>query len=154
MTGRRRGVITPVRRRSRPKAEETSDEDAVATVLRDLVEAWNRGDAGVFGGAFGPSATYVTGAGQEVRGRAAIADLVRRARVVVEIVGDVKVQCSGAAGVARFGWTSTGGQRPRRSGTIACALEREGRAWSIRRLTNEERQEWRDHQAGAGRRRR
>jgi uncharacterized protein (TIGR02246 family) len=116
----------------------TGDRSAIAAVVRDLVEAWNRADADGFSGAFANSATYVTGAGEEVRGRAAIAGLVRQAGAGVEIVGRVQVECSGAAGEACFRWTSSGRrQGAARSGTITCALAREGRTWLIRRLTNE-----------------
>jgi len=112
---------------------------AVTVVVRKLVGAWNRGDADAFGRAFARSVRYVTGAGRLVRGRAAIARLVTRSGGKVRIVGEVEVRRRGAAALARFGWCSTSPRGSARSGTIACTLAREGGAWLIHRLTDEER---------------
>ncbi|GAB3310560.1 SgcJ/EcaC family oxidoreductase [Epidermidibacterium keratini] len=47
-------------------------DSAVDTVLDDLVEAWNAGDAERFGALFAPDATYVTYLGIAYQGRDAI----------------------------------------------------------------------------------
>jgi hypothetical protein len=106
--------------------------------VRGLVAAWNRGDAAAFGEAFTRSATYVTGAGRVVRGRAAIAALLAQPAARVRIIGGVDVHRGEEAAVARFGWRSPGPHRSGRGGVITCALARDGTSWLIRRLTNEE----------------
>jgi hypothetical protein len=116
-------------------------------VVRSLVAAWDGGDADGFGAAFARSATYVTGAGRRVRGRSAIADLVRESDGNVRIVGRIAVQSRGTAGTARFRWSLACPRGHARCGVVACAMKREGTTWLIRSLDNQER-------GGARRRRR
>jgi uncharacterized protein (TIGR02246 family) len=107
--------------------------------VRRLVAAWNRGDAHAFGRAFTRSATYVTGAGRIVRGRAAIAALVTQPTGRVKIASEVEVRRWRGAVRARFGWRLTGPSGSVRGGVITCTLAREGTSWLIQRLTNKER---------------
>lgn len=131
----------PVRSKRRPGVDTTDDMSSIATVLQNLVRDWDRRDVAAFGRAFTPSATYATGAGREARGRPAIRDLVKRAEAAVKIVGRIQVRCKGTVGTARFGWCSVERQGSGRRGTVACTLARQGKAWLVRRLTNEERWE-------------
>ncbi len=127
------------RARKRATAGGVCDTRAIAARVRRLVAAWNRGDAHAFGDAFAPSATYVTGVGRTVRGRAAIADLVKQVPGRVRIVGEVEVHRRRGVVQARFGWRAPGPRSSARSGVITCTLAREGTSWRIRRLANEER---------------
>ncbi len=106
-------------------------------VLRTMVAAWNRRDGGAFASTFAPSATYVTGSGQEFRGRDAISGLVKQATASVKIAG-VRVECKAPLGLAEFRWSATRGEGPVRRGVIACVLSREGETWLIQKLANEE----------------
>jgi uncharacterized protein (TIGR02246 family) len=118
-------------------AARLADRHSILEALRAMVAAWNRRDAAAFGGAFGSSGSYVTGAGQEFRGRDAIRGLVKQATANVQITS-VRVQCRGPLGLADVHWSATSG-RGARQGVMACVLSREGEKWLIQKLVNEER---------------
>jgi uncharacterized protein (TIGR02246 family) len=118
-------------------AARLADRTSILEVLRAMVAAWNCRDGAAFAGTFGSSASYVTGAGQEFRGRDAIRGLVKQVTANVQITR-VRVQCKGPLGLADFHWSATGG-RGARQGVMACVLSREGETWLIQKLVNDER---------------
>jgi uncharacterized protein (TIGR02246 family) len=111
---------------------------AIEIALRRLVDAWNRGDAEAFAERFAPDATYTTGAGQSVRGRAGISALVAGGARVALVDGP-SVEREGATARGRFGWTTAGDHVGAvRRGTITCTLVRHGGSWLVESLRNEE----------------
>jgi hypothetical protein len=103
------------------------------SLVRQLVEAWNRGDAPAFAGLFTPGAEYVTAARQRVRGREAIAELVRGAQagVHVAVIGAPSSDGGANAGTVTFRWRAAGPDAPQRQGTITCAVVRSEGRWLI-----------------------
>jgi uncharacterized protein (TIGR02246 family) len=90
----------------------------IEDVLRQLIDAWNRGDAEAFADRFAPDAEYTTGTGQCIRGRAQIAALVV-AGVKVALVDGPSVECDGTTATGRFGWATPDNQAgAARRGTI------------------------------------
>ena len=118
--------------------------DTVDAELRNLaerlVDSWNRGDAPAFARLFTPAAEYVTGAGERIRGREAIAALVERGAFAapVSLVSEPVVRCEGPSARVTFIWSSTGVGGPPRQGRITCACIREGSDWLIDALDNNE----------------
>jgi uncharacterized protein (TIGR02246 family) len=125
----------------------------VAEAIRRLVDAWNRRDADAFGSAFTPTAEYVTGAGQHIRGRESIAALVDRNRDQprLSVVEGPFVDHGGTTAKVRFAWVTAGDARVSRRGTIACTLVWHGKGWLIDALHNEESGGARDSRTRRGR---
>lgn len=100
-----------------------------------LVDSWNRGDGRAFAALFTPAAEYVTGAGERIRGRAAISALVDKAAPVarVSVVGQPAVRCDAGSGEITLMWSSGS-----RRGRITCTCVRQGSGWLIEALNNNE----------------
>jgi uncharacterized protein (TIGR02246 family) len=119
------------------------DADASANQLRELAtllfESWNRGDGQAFGSLFTPAAEYVTGAGQRVRGREAISQLIEQtAGAEVCLDGRPDVECDENRGQLRFAWSEVTASGGSRRGRITCTcILREG-GWLIEALQNDE----------------
>jgi uncharacterized protein (TIGR02246 family) len=120
------------------ESKQRDDEREIEDLVRGLIDAWNNGDADGFAGLFLPSAEYVTGRGQYVRGRDSIAELVRQASAdsPVSLVDGPSIECDRAAGTVRFGWAMAEQGIPARRGVIACALVRQEAGWLIKALHN------------------
>jgi len=116
------------------------DRHAIQHMVLNLIDAWNRGNAQRFAAAFAPSAEYVAGLGQHVRGRDRIAELVVPAHSDprVTMVGRPRIELDGSAGTVRFGWTAAGEGREPRQGFIRCTVVRHVNRWLIERLENDE----------------
>lgn len=119
-----------------------TDTDPVA--LRDLarlvVDAWNRGDARAFASLFTPAAEYVTGAGERLRGRQAISNLVARASPAAQVtmVDEPLAECDAGLGRLGFAWSAPEPNGVPRRGSITCACVRHEGGWLIESLRNEE----------------
>jgi uncharacterized protein (TIGR02246 family) len=113
---------------------------ALMDAVRRLVAAWNRRDAHAFASAFTPDATYVTGGGHRVRGRAPIAALVSgdRGASRIEVVDEPLTEVGRTTATVRFGWSTAGDAGVVRRGTITCTLARRDVGWLIESLHNEE----------------
>ena len=109
-------------------------------VARLLVDSWNRRDAEAFGKLFTPLAEYVSGAGERIRGRQAIAELLGKAAPAtqVSLAGEPVGVCDAGSGELRFMWSSADTSGVPRHGTITCACTRQGRGWLIEALHNDE----------------
>ena len=115
---------------------ETADPAELSSLVNRLVDAWNQGDARAFAALFTPSAEYVTGAGEPIRGREAIAALVDRAvsaGQVSVVPGGPTLKCDATSGEITFAWSAG----PRR-GRITCACVRHESRWLIEALHNNE----------------
>ena len=114
----------------------TADPAELSSLADRLVYAWNQGDARAFAALFTPAAEYVTGAGERVRGREAIAALLDRAVSIGQVgvvAGGPIIKCDATAGEITFEWSAG----PRR-GRITCACVRHGSHWLIEALENDE----------------
>jgi uncharacterized protein (TIGR02246 family) len=111
---------------------------SVTSLVRDLVSAWNRGDATAFASLFTAEADYVTGAGVSLHGQQAIAELLRTSTAPprVQIEGEIVVRDYGAAGSAIFRWVTEAGTEPHRRGVVTCVVVKTDAAWLIDRLHN------------------
>jgi uncharacterized protein (TIGR02246 family) len=112
----------------------------LAEVARLLVEAWNCGDAQAFASLFTPVAEYVTGAGERLRGRQAISQLLTEAGPAVRVclVGEPIAEYAAGHGRLSFAWSGVGASDVARHGTIACTCVRHETAWLIEALHNDE----------------
>lgn len=109
-------------------------------VARLLVDSWNRGDAEAFGRLFTPVAEYVTGTGERIRGRQAIAELLGKAAPATQVsfAGEPVAVCDAGSGELRFMWSSADASVVPRRGTITCTCTRHGHGWLIEALHNDE----------------
>ena len=107
--------------------------------MRSLIESWNRRDAEAFAALFTPSARYVTGQGERVRGRLEIARLVREAEPGPEVTvkGTPAADGDEDSGTVRFAWTAVAAGVARQ-GRITCAVALKGGRWLIETLENDE----------------
>jgi uncharacterized protein (TIGR02246 family) len=112
-------------------------DDPIRRVIDELVSAWNRADAGAFGGLFTQDADYIGADGVAHHGRNAIEQLLRQppehVRVCIDAI--VSIQFSADRAEARFGWLSESGQLARR-GTIQLLMAHEQQGWRITILKN------------------
>jgi hypothetical protein len=127
----------------------TSTPVEINGLVRRLVASWNERDEEGFAALFTPSARYVTGDGEHVRGRAEIARLLRESEPGLHVVVSEPPAAEGGAssGTVRFGWTASRPSGARRQGRITCVVARQGGHWLIETLQNDE-----DPPAGGDRR--
>ena len=113
----------------------TADAAELSSLVNRLVDAWNQGDARAFAALFTPAAEYVTGAGERIRGREAIAALLQEAPPAarVSVIGQPAIKCDATSGEITFAWTAGA-----RQGRITCACVRQGLSWLIEALHNNE----------------
>lgn len=113
---------------------------ALVRFARLLVESWNRRDAQAFAGLFTPVAEYVTGAGQRIAGRQAIARLLETGTPAaqVRVVGQPIVECDAGLGKLSFRWSTVEAAGVARHGTITCTCSRHEAGWLIEALHNDE----------------
>ena len=113
----------------------TADPTELSGLVHRLVDAWNEGDGRAFAALFTPAAEYVTGAGERIRGREAIAALLQEAPPAarVSVIGQPAIKCDATSGEITFAWSAG----PRR-GRIRCACVRHGSCWLIDSLHNNE----------------
>jgi ligand-binding SRPBCC domain-containing protein len=109
------------------------------SLARNLVDAWNRGDARAFAVLFTTDADYVTAAGERLRGRRAIAQLLERTapRPEVHLVGEPVVECGTRLGSLSFAWSTAETSDPARRGRIGCTCLRHASGWLIEALQND-----------------
>ena len=111
--------------------------EAATQLVHDVVSAWNRGDASAFASLFTSDADYVTGAGVWLRGREAIAELLRTASPPrVRVDGEVAIREYGSVGSIIFRWVTQPGTDPHRRGVITCLVVQTDAGWLIDRLHN------------------
>lgn len=124
--------------------QDVTDAHARSTQLLDLarrlIDAWNRGDSCAFASLFTPAAEYVTAAGERLRGRQAISQLLEKAAPPpqVRVVGEPIVECDTRFGRLSFAWSIVEASGPARRGRIACVCVRQESAWLIEALHNDD----------------
>jgi uncharacterized protein (TIGR02246 family) len=132
--------------------ESRSGAEVVRDVTRDLVAAWNLGDARAFGALFAEDADYVAGSGAAFHGREAIAGLLVEAHRgsgagSAIVLGTVKVRLVREdVAIVHADWRETpaGGVASASSSTIARGrrgifiqvLARQNGRWEIVALQN------------------
>ena len=121
-----------------------TQNDQIAAVLSRLAAAWNAGDGTAYGAEFTEDATYVTFAGEVLRGRAAIAGIhqvlfdgpLRGSRMSGTGAGEVRmitddvahVLVDGAGGVRLEGQEELPDERV---STVSFVLRRDGGDWAV-----------------------
>lgn len=109
-------------------------------IPRLLLESWNQRDAQAFAGLFTPTAEYVTGAGERITGREAIAQLLETSTpaVQVRVVGQPTVERDARLGQLSFRWSTSEAAGVARHGRITCRCSRHESGWLIESLHNDE----------------
>jgi len=121
-----------------------TENDPVTAVLTRLAAAWNAGDGTAYGAEFTEDATYVTFAGEVLRGRTAIAEVhqflfdgpLRGSRMSGTGAGEVRmvtddvayVLVDGAGGVRLAGQEELPDERV---STVSFLLRRDGDGWAV-----------------------
>ena len=122
----------------------SNDRDAVTAVISRLIDAWGRHDAQAYGAEFTEDATYVTFAGEVLRGRTAIAEVhqflfdgpLRGSRMSGTGAGEVRMVTDdvayalvdGAGGVRLAGQEELPDERV---STVSFLLRRDGDGWAV-----------------------
>jgi uncharacterized protein (TIGR02246 family) len=106
-------------------------------VLDELVDAWNASDGARFASLFAADADYVTGDGEWVRGRSAIAGLVERAGPGPDVVlEDASVRVHGDFASVTFRWVARAAGETTSRGVVTAVLVRTADGWRFDRLQN------------------
>jgi uncharacterized protein (TIGR02246 family) len=126
-----------------------TENDQITAVLTRLAAAWNAGDGTAYGAEFTEDATYVTFAGEVLRGRAAIAEVHQflfdgplggsrmsgpgagEVRTITDDVAHVLVD--GAGGVRLEGQEELPEDRV---GTVSFLLRRDRGGWAVAAFQN------------------
>ena len=92
----------------------TQVDEEVASLIRSLLNAWNRSDEEAFTGHFTPAATYLTSEGDCRLGRLAIGELLKDPSSVsrVHLSGAITVRDHGNVRTAVFRWAAARRVRP------------------------------------------
>src|SRR5262245_22346330 len=119
--------------------ENDAPSSRLSELAQLLVTSWNQADAEGFASLFMPDAEYITGAGETVRGREAILQLVRAPSAIqVCVIGHPFVESSASRGHLSFAWSTTADRTLMRSGRISCTCVRHESGWLIQTLHNVE----------------
>jgi uncharacterized protein (TIGR02246 family) len=119
----------------------TSDDRAIHAIVQRLADAWRRGDADAFAGAFSPDAEFFNVFAQRLCGRAAIASHhaqlfagVYRGTHVTDVQVSIKPVTPSAAAVSWSSVLHVAGEQ-RRAHALSVFV-RAGGSWEIASLQN------------------
>lgn len=117
----------------------TSTPAELESLVRRLVASWNEHDEEAFAAVFDPEAEYVTGQGERVRGRGAIARLLREAEPGLHVLSEPpSIEGDAGRGTLWFRWTAARPGGAARQGRITCVVARRDGRWLIETLQNDE----------------
>jgi uncharacterized protein (TIGR02246 family) len=108
-------------------------DEEVASLIRSLLDAWNRSDEAAFTDHFTPAATYLTSEGDSRLGRLAIGELLRDPASVsrVHLSGPITVRDHGNVRTAVFRWAADPEISSRATGVVSCVLVKQDPGWLI-----------------------
>ena len=111
----------------------THVDEEVGSLIRSLLETWNRGDQEAFAAHFTPAATYLTSEGDSRLGRLAIGELLEDPSSIskVHLSGPIMVRDHGNVRTAVFRWAAHPEIGTQASGVVSCVVVKQDHQWLI-----------------------